>query len=369
MLSDQGTDPHQPQDVRCANVSAARHDYLDLSGHVYRLGTQGEDLVADRWDVRLNAWLPFDLVLGAPLIQVGFLGSPVGDTSTHSTPFAYHQGPRDPCPVVYSSALACTDAPLASMGSDGRFCGQPSLTGLVGPLGPLLSCGDNLIAAERECPRLWASPDPPKGEWKRLGDPAWESRGNTRVSHLTQHEGQLQVFLDNPTTGFEVWGSDDAGAHWTPIIVHGAYRYRRNALVTAVTRAQGHTFFATASVDADPFGSGRTVGFEFLVLAPSGHWAVLAGDCRCTPDGLRVPLLGRGPGLDQADDLRVTGLGCTEDALFLLTGKRRLWRLAENEAERLSIEGDPVPAAIVASQGAIWLALGDDESLALQRLS
>jgi len=233
----------------------------------------------------------------------------------------------------------------------------------------LLSFGDCLIAAERDRPGLWASADPLKGEWSPLGDPTWETRDRMRISHLTRYRERLQVFLDNSETGFEIWQSDDMGASWTLVVPCGAYRYRRNALISALAINQGYTFIAASSINVDPFDCGRTVGFEILILTPSGHWDVLSGDCRCTPMGLRAPLLACGPGLDRIDDHRVIGLGRTEEALYVLTGRRRLWRLSESEVERLTVDEDLTPTALLTSNGGIWLVVGGDDPVGLQRLA
>lgn len=369
MPSDRGTAAQQPRDVTRADGLSATCDYLCLGGPIYRLSSHSKGLVADRWDVRLNTWAPFDLAVLPPVHQPNSGVPQVGDDSAQSSPFAYHQGPSDVPPVLYTSALASSDTPLACIGADGRFHGQTRRDAQPGPLGPLLSLGDCLLAAERDRPRLWASAEPLKGDWKPLGDPSWEAREQMRISHLTRYQDRLQVFLDNPDAGFEIWQSDDRGASWSLVVPCGAYRYRRNALISALAITQGYTFIAASSINGDPFDCGRSVGFEILVLTPSAHWDVLSGECRCTPAGLRAPLLARGPGLDRINDHRVIGLGCTQDGLFVLTGRRRLWRLTESEVERLAIDEDLTPTALLASDGTIRLVLGSDALMGLQRLS
>jgi len=369
MSSNQGTTLQPLQGAAGTTVSPDHNDYFVLGGHIYCLSTKGETFVSDRWDIRLDTWVPFDLSNGAPHDEAGRVSAAVDQSSTQSGPFAYHQGAKDTHPIIYTSALASREAPLAFMDADGRFRRQPTHNGRPGPLGQLLHSAGRLIAAERDVPRLWASPEPLNGEWISFGNPDWESHGAMRISHVLAHQGQIQVVLDNPDTGFEIWQSDDEGTNWVPVVLNGAYRYRRNAFVTAVTVHQGYRFLAASSVNADPFASGRTVGFELLVLGPSNRWDVLIGDCRCTPDGLRAPLLARGPGLDHTDDHRVVGLGCTADTLYLLTTHRRVWRLTENEVERLSIDNDLAPASLLERKGSVWLVLGSDGSMSLQPLS
>lgn len=371
MPGDRGAGAQQWRDLKEADGICAPCEYVCLGGSIYRLSSHGKDFVADRWDLHLNTWTPFDLGILPSVQQTDPAVAAVGDDpdSGQGGPFAYHQGSADLPPVLYTSALASDDGPLAFLGADGGFHSQQHREAQPGPLGQLLSFGDCLIAAERDRPRLWASADPLKGDWHPLGDPTWETRERMRISHLTRYRERLQVFLDNPDTGFEIWQSDDSGASWALVVPCGAYRYRRNALISALTISQGYTFIAASSIDSDPFDCGRAVGFEILVLSPSAHWDVLSGDCRCTPSGLRVPLLARGPGLDRINDHDVIGLGCTGDALFVLSGRRRLWRLTESEVERLAIDEDLVPTALLTSNGAIWLVVGGDDPVGLQRLA
>lgn len=371
MSNDEGKSPGMIPEQGDAGRPSRNTKIFSHHGMPWRAGPPDDPVGAEYWDADAGEWIAGDHRLDGPRPAAS---EPDGSAAVQDYGqgglFADYQSAEADTPTLYSCAWSSGQTPLASLGADARFhrCPGPGPGGRPRRLGQLLACGSRLIAADLDAPQLWMTHDPCCGEWEPMAHPRWDSPDNTRVSHLTRHGEQLQVFLDNPARGFEIWRSHDAGANWQQVVFDGAYRFQRNALVTAVAQDRERTFFATASNRADPFGSGRPVGFELLSIDTSGEWAVLSGDCRCTPDGLRVPLLAHGPSIDDGDEHRVMALGWVADVLFLLTARRRLWRVAGSEVQRLPIDDSPAPDGILVSEGVAWLTLEGDGSAALQRL-
>lgn len=184
---------------------------------------------------------------------------------------------------------------------------------------------------------VWISPDgTTTGSLELPGGPA---SGGRFLSGLTTHEDSLYLTLTNKERGFEVWkmtGTRDRH-DWTLVLERGAYRYAQNQEVLAAFAHRGDIILiAGASPDQRSPESKffDYQGFEVIRLSADGTYELLAGVPRFSPQGLLVPLSGRGPNI--ARDPRLEFVCGAEHAGHMVIGVSdddgfRLWVSADGE--------------------------------------
>jgi len=110
----------------------------------------------------------------------------------------------------------------------------------------------------------------------------------------------ILVGADDATLGSRVdlLQLDAAGEpSWQSVFERGAGLYTFAARLIGWVPLDGRCYLITAPLaDRD---SGPGIGFNLLEIAADGAWELLVGPPRVTPSGFRVPLTGRGAGLDE----------------------------------------------------------------------
>ena len=130
-----------------------------------------------------------------------------------------------------------------------------------------------------------------------FGDP-----GNKTVFEMVGFEDYLYVGTFN-LEGYQVWRTTAEGEppyHWEKIIDRGAYRGQLNQCVLSMCPFKGALYIGSA-IQGGGIDRQNKIGPappELIRLQVDGHWDLLVGEARETPDGYKQPLSGYLPGFD-----------------------------------------------------------------------
>jgi len=145
---------------------------------------------------------------------------------------------------------------------------------------------------------------------------------NEIISEIAVFKNYLYGATVNLERGFQIWKKGNQ-APLEPVITNGAYRYTLNEKVFSLVDFQDCLYFVTGVREVGEY-SKKTWGifstpndFEIIRLYPDNDWDIIAGTPRFTPQGLKVPLSGMGPGLDDLSHPQFQFLKAHNNALFL----------------------------------------------------
>ena len=191
-----------------------------------------------------------------------------------------------------------------------------------------------------------------------------------RFSQAVSWNNLLTVAADDPARGCSLWNSpvaDSAQPNWAQSLSRGGHRFSANAEVLALTTWKNALYLAcgrSGECEKNPSG------FELLRVYPDGSWDLLAGTPRVTDTGLKIPLAGFGPGLNEFEPSRFCFLTATGNQLVLGTYHEfagfRIWRSTEGEAWAA---GEAELVGMDRVRGATALPLGDGLALFLELYS
>lgn len=228
------------------------------------------------------------------------------------------QGASDSAPALYVPTWATHQTPACLMlrSADGRTfevvsepgLGLPdpkprSLRGFVSFNGYLFT--SPVVGQSRLEPNIaglmaiYASADPAVGNWKLAFEP--EFGNNLSVFHMEIFNGFLYAGTLNVHEGFEIWKTDAQGEPpfaWKKVISNGAYRGKLNQ-VGMTLRAFGDHLYVGSAIQNCSFDHTNKIGPaapEIIRINADDSWEVIVGEPRLTPEGLKVPLSGIGPG-------------------------------------------------------------------------
>src|SRR5262249_30212034 len=145
-----------------------------------------------------------------------------------------------------------------------------------------------------------------------FGDPT-----NLTVFELEVFDGFLYAGTLNPVHGFQVWKTSADGIppyQWNRVITDGAYRGNLNEC-TASMCVFDHALYVGSSIQNGGYDRTYKVGpapAELIRIHPDDTWDLVVGTERHTPQGLKCPISGLGP-----------GFGTKLNVIF--------WRMAEYE--------------------------------------
>jgi ubiquinone/menaquinone biosynthesis C-methylase UbiE len=145
------------------------------------------------------------------------------------------------------------------------------------------------------------NPDPAREKWRVACEPHFGDSNNLTVFELAEFNGHVYAGTLNVVEGFQIWKTDAAGSppyKWKRVISHGAYRGRLNQAAMTMQAFGGHLYVGTG-VQEGGFDRANNVGpaaIEIIRINPDDTWDLVVGGPRPTPDGLKVPLSGLGPG-------------------------------------------------------------------------
>lgn len=230
------------------------------------------------------------------------------------------QGKSDPAPVVYVPTWGSHQTPATVMlrSADGvNFekvsepgLGLPdpkprALRGLVPFKGRLFT--SPAIGQQRRQPNIagaaviYVSSDPAQGNWKLACEPYFGNLNNLTVFQMGSFYGYLYAGTVNVKEGFQIWKTDAEGQppfKWKKVISHGAYRGELNQGAITMQPFMNHLYIGTG-IQGGGFDTDNMVGPappEVIRIHPDDSWDLVVGEPRVTPDGLKVPMSGLGPG-------------------------------------------------------------------------
>ena len=163
---------------------------------------------------------------------------------------------------------------------------------------PTGSTGGN--ANRAELPVLVTTRDLEKGPWEFACEPGFGDEGNQAIIDCAISEDYLYAGTYN-LEGYQVWRSDCSGHPpfvWDRLLHKGAYRGPFNQIAATLSFFKG-ALYVGSSIQGGGYDSENDIGpagSELVRVFPGGHWDVIVGGRRNTPDGFKVPLSFLGPG-------------------------------------------------------------------------
>lgn len=156
---------------------------------------------------------------------------------------------------------------------------------------------------EAESPVVLETTDPASGSWRAVSLPGFGDPNNVAVFELQVFDGHLYAGTINYATGFQLWKTRAEGRapyRWTRVLAAGAFRGVTNETVVSLCPF-GDALYVGTGICGGGYNRHQRIGpaaAELLRVYPDDTWELLVGEPRLTPDGLKVPLSGLGPGFD-----------------------------------------------------------------------
>ena len=273
------------------------------------------DLCAEIWRYNLHegSW---ERVLKAPKIT-GSDGQPIPREIAYRGIVVY-RADEDAAPALFVSTWspAKGPGPLLLRSEDGRkfvptcepgLIGLPvttirSLTQFKGRLftTPAGSRGGNTNVSAHSV--VYESKDPANGQWRPVSEFGFGQLGNKGIFEMTAFGDHLYAGTFN-LEGYQIWRTMAEGEvpyRWEKIIEYGAYRGALNQCACSMYPFKG-ALYVGSGIQGGGIDRQHNIGPappELIRIFPDGHWDLLVGDARQTPDGYKNPLSGYLPGFD-----------------------------------------------------------------------
>lgn len=154
--------------------------------------------------------------------------------------------------------------------------------------------------------------------------PGFGDRNNGVIYSLGSFQDQLYAGTGNHVTGFQLWRADPFGEpplDWKLVLVNGAYRGNFNMATAAMASFKGALYIG-GGIPGFGYDKANDVGpaaCELIRVHPDDSWDLLFGTARFTPDGLKIPLSLKGPGLDDPYNSVVWSMGVHNGVLYVGT--------------------------------------------------
>ncbi|MCB2180475.1 MAG: class I SAM-dependent methyltransferase [Desulfobulbaceae bacterium] len=231
------------------------------------------------------------------------------------------QGRNDTAPALYIPASATSYRPETVMlkSYDGRRFDTVSVPGLgidpaprslrglvpfkgrlfTTPVGSMKRYEYNIADAMV----ILTSDDPDNGSWQTACKPNFGNPNNVAVFDMAEFNGFLYAGTANVREGFEVWKTDAEGDppfKWTRVVAKGAHRGKLNQAAITL-KAFGDYLYVGSAIQGGGWDTDNHIGPaapEVIRISSDDAWELVAGEARNTPDGLRVPISGMGPGFN-----------------------------------------------------------------------
>lgn len=177
---------------------------------------------------------------------------------------------------------------------------------------------------------ILVSDDPKKGRWEMACQPHFGDRTNDAVFDMAIFNGHLYAGTLNTTAGCQVWKTDAAGDppyRWKKVLTHGGYRGKKNEGIPHMFEFNGCLYVGTGIVGGG-FDRVRNIGpasAELFRLHPDDSWDLVVGEPRLTPEGLKAPLSGLGPGFNSFSAGYFWRMCVHEGWLYLGTYDSTVW--------------------------------------------
>lgn len=150
---------------------------------------------------------------------------------------------------------------------------------------------------------LKRSRDPRPGNWEIACDLGFGDPHNNGIFMMTQANGQLYAGTFNHFEGYQIWTTPPCGdepLQWRKVIDRGAYRGPLSQMAMGMVGFDG-ALYVGSSIQNGGYDRTNLVGpgaGEIIRIWPDDSWDLLVGQPRETPDGIKYPLSGMGPGFD-----------------------------------------------------------------------
>lgn len=305
------------------------------------------------YDPAENRW---DLVYRSPLVMfegkevprdVGFRG------------MAVYRGCSDSEPCLYVGSVSPVGVCIILRTIDGiNF--EPVQNPLNGPtIRTLLPYKGKLyttIIGKRDChanessqAELLETDDPFTGNWRVVSETSLGDPGNAALFEMAEFNGYLYVSTLNTAGGFQLWKTDAEGSppyKWKKILTAGAYRGFLNSGGASLVVFNGCLYIGTG-ISGGGYDRVNKVGpaaAEVICVYPNDTWDLVVGAPRITPDGVKIPLSGMGPGFDNFMNGYMWRM-CVHDGWLyvgtfngaVLTKYRPRYSIKEPDKEKLAI--------------------------------
>jgi hypothetical protein len=163
---------------------------------------------------------------------------------------------------------------------------------------PTGSAGGNVNATGSAL--IYVSEDPANGGWAEANLPAFGDRTNLGVFEMIGCGDWLYAGT-GAVNGYQIWRTRAEGKppyEWTRVVTNGAYR---GVLNQGVASFCVHEDMVYAGSGIQHGGIDRAnkigpAGPELIRIYEDGSWDLIVGRERDTPDGMKIPLSGYGPG-------------------------------------------------------------------------
>jgi hypothetical protein len=182
---------------------------------------------------------------------------------------------------------------------------------------------------------IYASDDPARGKWSLAAEPAFGDLENRTVYSLCVALDRLYAGTGNPERGFQVWSTSAEGRPpyvWKQVIRDGAFRYNLNLAACAMVEFKG-ALYVGGGITGFGYDTVHDVGpsaAELIRIDRDNRWELIVGTPRVTPEGLKVPLSGMGPGFDDPYNSAVWRMVVHDDVLYVGTHQWEPYARARN---------------------------------------
>lgn len=275
---------------------------LDMQGQIWRWTPEDET-----WEMAYRS----PLILGKNGKQVprdlGYRGMQV------------FQGASDPKPVLYASTMSTVLRGCAAhvLRSEDGLNFEPASEPGIG--NPRISTFRELVAFDGH---LYAPPagegiqfnsnrrsvvmrsaDPRPGNWEQACEPGFGDPTNNGIFMMTVAGNFLYAGTFNSYEGYQIWRTPANGGgpcEWSQVMERGAYRGPIAEIAMGLCEFNG-ALYVGSSIQNGGYDRTNLVGpaaGEIIRIWPDGSWDLLVGSPRDTPDGMKFPLSGIGPGFD-----------------------------------------------------------------------
>ena len=277
---------------------------LDMQGQIWR------------WTPETDTW---ELAFRSPMIP-GKQGEPAPRDLGYRGMTVF-QGKSDTKPTLYASTMStvlrgCAAHVLRS--EDGIHfepacepgIGNPMISTfreLVGFDGWLYAppAGEGIQFNSNRTGVLKRSNDPRSRKWEVACDLGFGDPTNNGIFMMTVANGQLYAGTFNNFEGYQIWTTPPCGdgpLQWRKVISRGAYRGPLSEIAMAMVEFNG-ALYVGSSIQNGGYDRTNLVGpgaGEIIRIWPDDSWDLLVGTPRETPEGIKRPLSGMGPGFDNA---------------------------------------------------------------------
>ncbi len=147
---------------------------------------------------------------------------------------------------------------------------------------------------------IYVSDDPASGNWQVANLPSFGEPENVGVFEMVGCGDWLYAGTGNPN-GYQIWRTRAEGKppyDWHCVVRNGAYRGVLNQGVASFCVHEG-LVYAGSGIQHGGIDRANKVGPagpELIRIYEDGSWDLIVGRERDTPDGMKIPLSGQGPG-------------------------------------------------------------------------